>query len=267
MGVTQRRDFVIKHVLTFLFFTHLTASDLDRIIPPEIKEDSFYEAIYRIASTEPINTILEIGSSNGQGSTDAFVKGIGENNSRPTLFCIELSEPRFLALQNHYRNNPQVTCCRVSSVPLESFPSEEEVLQFMRTIDTPLRDFTENEVIRWLRQDIDYIKQSDAPKEGIELIRSQYEIKNFDVVLIDGSEFTGKAEFPLIYGARWIFLDDIRTFKNYNNYTYLLEDPLYELVERDLSLRNGYAIFKKVIKPNVGHMGNANFIKLINPHE
>ncbi|MBF0227302.1 MAG: hypothetical protein HQK76_17795, partial [Desulfobacterales bacterium] len=42
-------------------------------IPPEIvKNDGFYEAIKKIASSEDIKTILEIGSSSGEGSTKAF---------------------------------------------------------------------------------------------------------------------------------------------------------------------------------------------------
>lgn len=232
--------------LFFIFFTQLAASDLDHVISPEIKGDSFYKAIYRIASSEPISTILEIGSSSGEGSTDAFVKGLKQNPHNPRLFCVELSKPRFLALQDHYKDNPKVICCNVSSVPLDAFPSEEEVLEFIDTVDTSLHCFSRNEVIRWLRQDIEYVQQSDVPRDGINWIRSEYKVDTFDVVLIDGSEFTGQAEFFLTYGAKWILLDDIRAFKNYNNYTFLLQDPAYELVEKDLSLRNGYAIFKKL---------------------
>lgn len=246
LRVSSRKVSIIKH-LFFIFLAPLAASDLDRIIGAEIKWDSFYEAIYRIASIEPVHTILEIGSSSGAGSTEAFVLGIKENDCQPRLFCVELSKPRFLALQETYKAIPNVICCNVSSVPLKDFPSEEEVLEFMKTVDTSLRDYSPKEVIRWLRQDIDYVKQSDVPKNGIDWIRAKYEIENFDVVLIDGSEFTGQAEFFLTYGAKWILLDDIRAFKNYNNYMQLLEDPLYELVEKNLSLRNGYAIFKKRI--------------------
>ncbi|MBF0227704.1 MAG: hypothetical protein HQK76_19830, partial [Desulfobacterales bacterium] len=48
-------------------------SELYSVIPPEIvKNDGFYEAIKKIASSEDIKTILEIGSSSGEGSTKAF---------------------------------------------------------------------------------------------------------------------------------------------------------------------------------------------------
>ncbi len=235
-----------KLAFSLLASSMIFSSDLDRIIPPEIKDDAFYSAIYNLASTEKIQTILEIGSSSGDGSTEAFVKGISKNPNHPTLFCMELSKPRFLSLQSHYKTNPSVNCYNASSVPLESFPSPEEVLLFMRTFNTSLRGFTEVEVTGWLKQDIEYVKNAKVPDRGIELIKFENSIDFFDMVLIDGSEFTGEAELILVYGAKFILLDDIRAFKNYHNYMRLLADPLYTLVEVNPSLRNGYAIFKKL---------------------
>jgi len=70
-------------------------SELDNIIPPEIKNDEFYEAIIKLTSTEKIKTILEIGSSDGSGSTKAFAEGLKRNSNNPILFCLEVSRPRF----------------------------------------------------------------------------------------------------------------------------------------------------------------------------
>lgn len=221
------------------------ASELDRIIPPEIKNDAFYNIIYNLAKNEPVKTILEIGSSNGEGSTDAFTRGISQNPSHPTLFCMEISKPRFKALKEHYQQVPYVKCYNVSSVPLESFPTESAIISFLNTNQTNLNMYGCERVLGWLRQDIEYIKTSNAPQNGIEMIKQENKIDFFDMVLIDGSEFTGMAEFKLIYGARFILLDDTNTFKNYANYQLLLKDPYYELVAEDQELRNGFAIFKK----------------------
>jgi hypothetical protein len=245
----------MKMITNFVFFTILfyfaslsaeqTDSDLDRLISPEIKNDAFYSAIYRLAKTESISTILEIGSSSGEGSTEAFVRGIIENPCHPSLFCIELSKSRFQALLKHYVNYPFIFCYNVSSVPLKTFPTEEEVLHFIKTTDTSLHQFSSEEVIRWLRQDIAYLRENNVPQNGIEMIKSEHAIEYFDMVLIDGSEFTGKPEFTLIYGAKFILLDDIRAFKNNQNYQTLLNDPNYSLLEEDASVRNGYAVFKR----------------------
>jgi hypothetical protein len=64
----------------------ITNSELNRLIPPEIKNDEFYTAIHKIAREEDIKTILEIGSSSGEGSTEAFVIGLRENPNKPILF-------------------------------------------------------------------------------------------------------------------------------------------------------------------------------------
>ncbi len=59
------------------------SSGLDRLIPPEISNDRFYRAIERVAATPGVRTILEIGSSSGAGSTEAWVKGALANPQRP----------------------------------------------------------------------------------------------------------------------------------------------------------------------------------------
>lgn len=238
------------YVMFYLFFlvmnrTLFSASDLDRMIPPEIKNDAFYHTIYRLAQTEPLETILEIGSSSGEGSTEAFVLGITKNPHHPTLFCMELSKPRFAALQNRYGHLPFVKNYNVSSVPLEVFPQESEVISFYNTVPTNLNQYGLDQVLGWLKQDIEYVQSANVPQNGIELIKQEHKIKHFDLVLIDGSEFLGKAEFAQIYGATFILLDDINAFKNYANYQQLLKDPQYELLEEDKHLRNGYAVFKQ----------------------
>ncbi len=229
----------------FFFSSLLSTSQLDLIIPPEIKNDAFYQTIYRLARTENVDTVLEIGSSSGDGSTEAFVLGLLENQFHPTLFCMEVSKPRFEALQARWREAPFVKCYNVSSIPIESFPSKEEVAAFHKNIPTNLSLCDLGCVLGWLEQDIQYIKTSEVPQKGIEIIKTDNHIENFGIVLIDGSEFTGEAEFQWIYGAKFILLDDINTFKNYANYQKLLQDKDYELLEMDINLRNGYAIFKR----------------------
>jgi len=243
---------LLKIVLLALFFVFVscgkqkTKSQLDHQIPPEVKNDALYHAIHRLAKEEPLSTILEIGSSSGQGSTEAFVTAIRENPSHPTLFCIEVSKRRFSQLKKHYEKDPFVRCYNVSSIPLELFPKEEEVSRFYNNVPSKLNRTPLPTVLQWLKQDIDYLKREGVPQKGIELIRRENGIENFDMVFIDGSEFTGMAEFDQIYGARYILLDDTCTFKNYLNRERLLKDPNYTLIEENPNLRNGYAIFKRI---------------------
>ncbi len=223
----------------------LRSSDYDETIPPEILDDGFYEAIRLTARSARISSALEIGSSTGEGSTRAFVQGLHENSNRPRLYCMEVSRPRFEELQARYAGDPQVKCYNLTSVPLDRLPSEQEVVDFYNNRQTRLNLIPLREVRRWLRQDVRYLSQNGGSRNGIRMIKEENGIDRFGMVLIDGSEFTGAAELDEVYGADFILLDDIGTFKNWANCERLLGDPDYRLVEKDEQLRNGYAVFER----------------------
>jgi phospholipid N-methyltransferase len=103
---------------------------LDNIIPPEIKNDRFYDAIIRFAEQETVRTVLEIGSSAGNGSTEAFVKGLKRNTKNPSLYCLEISKPRFSELLKRYASEEFVKCYNLSSVALDKFPTEDDIKEF-----------------------------------------------------------------------------------------------------------------------------------------
>ncbi|MBD2360726.1 FkbM family methyltransferase [Anabaena minutissima FACHB-250] len=224
----------------------ITNSELDRLIPPEIKNDEFYAAIQSIAREEDIKTVLEIGSSSGEGSTEAFVTGMRHNPNKPILFCMEVSKTRFTELNKKYENEDFVRVYNISSVPIESFPSEREVIDFYNNINNNLKLYPLEQVLYWLKQDIEYVNNSGFSGNGIQKIKFENSIDFFDLVLIDGSEFTGSAELDEVYGAKIICLDDINTFKNYKNHHNLILDKNYELIVQNNHIRNGYSIFKRV---------------------
>jgi radical SAM superfamily enzyme YgiQ (UPF0313 family)/glycosyltransferase involved in cell wall biosynthesis/ADP-heptose:LPS heptosyltransferase/predicted O-methyltransferase YrrM len=225
-------------------------SELNHVIPPEIKEDAFYYLIQELARTEKVSTVLEIGSSAGAGSTEAFVKGLSENHhGAPQLFCMEVSQPRYAELARRYANKPFVHCYNTSSVPLTGFPSPKQVEAFYHATKTSLNNYPLERVLGWLTQDIDYVRCADVDEDGIERIKRENDIDCFDMVLIDGSEFTGKYELEKVYGARIILLDDINGFKNYDNYQRLAADKTYQLVTENWKVRNGYAAFRRIEDP------------------
>ncbi|WP_414751966.1 FkbM family methyltransferase [Anabaena sp. CCY 9910] len=223
-----------------------TNSDLNNLIPPEIKNDEFYRDIQNIARNENIKTVLEIGSSSGEGSTEAFVTGMRQNPNKPILFCMEVSKARFNRLKNRYKNEDFVKVYNISSVSVESFPDEQEIIDFYHNTDNNLKLYPLERVLNWLHQDIEYVKESGYSKNGIRKIKQENNIDYFDVVLIDGSEFTGTAELEEVYGAKYILLDDVTTFKNYKNHQKLLTDKNYELVINNNLVRNGYSIFRRI---------------------
>src|ERR671928_19705 len=77
-------------------------SDLDHLIPPEIKDDEFARVIEEVGATPGVHEILEIGSSAGEGSTAAWIRGARRNPDRPRLHCMEVSLERYAALVEHW---------------------------------------------------------------------------------------------------------------------------------------------------------------------
>lgn len=221
-------------------------SQLDQLIPAEITADSFSAIIEEIASTAGVREILEIGSSAGEGSTAALVRGALRNRVRPRLHCIEVSTERHAALVKRWGGEKFVHCHHVSSIPIEDFPSAAEVERFYKDVPSRLRDFDLPTVLGWLQQDIDYLRDHELSTPGIAQIKERYGIGTFDAVLIDGSEFAGRAELAEVYGARFLLLDDTETFKNWENSRRLLADTSYRIVCADSETRNGFAVFERV---------------------
>ena len=219
-------------------------TSLDRLIPPEIRNDSLYSAIVRVAATPGVRHMLEIGSSGGDGSTEAFIEGALKNPTLPTLHCIEISDLRYQALRKRHASRVFVRCYHASSVPLEKVASAAEVTDFYHSVQSALNDYPLKTVLRWLEQDVRYIKEHGLDSNGIRDVKNINELNVFDAVLIDGSEFTGRAELDEVYGASYILLDDVRAFKNYANFARLSADPAYALVEVSEHVRNGYAVFQ-----------------------
>lgn len=224
------------------------ASSLDVIIPGEIKNDAFYEALRSLAALPDVSSILEIGSSAGGGSTEAFVSGLKGRANPASLYCMEVSAARFAQLRDTYQQYDFVHCFNVSSVPLRDFPSRETVGAFWDNVQSALRAYPRETVLGWLDADLEYVKSHGLDLSGIERIKAERGIEHFDVVLIDGSEFTGEAELRDVYGAKYLALDDTNAYKNWNNYFQLKNDPNYELIAEDRWIRNGYCVFKRVEK-------------------
>lgn len=224
----------------------VAGTTLDELIPPEITGDAFAEVIEEIGAIAGVREILEIGSSTGEGSTAAWVRGALRNSERPRLHCMEVSNERHAALVERWQAYEFVHCYHLSTVPLERFPSPADVERFYRETPSRLNEFDLETVLGWLRQDVRYLRRHDLSSTGIAEVKAQHGIEAFDAVLIDGSEFTGRAELDAVYGARFLLLDDTETFKNWDNLRRLRADPAYRLVRADPHTRNGYAVFERV---------------------
>jgi rubrerythrin len=218
---------------------------LNTIIEAEIKADTFYDHLCFFAKNTRFKSFLEIGSSSGGGSTKAFVSTIRQRTDKNdvSFYCMELSKTRFNALYQTYKDDLFVKAHNVSSIASNEFPSEKEIIRFYKNTYTKLNNTKLSTVLKWYRNDIAYIKNTDSDINGIELIKSKENIEYFDMVLIDGSEFSGERELEYVIGAKIIALDDTETYKCFYAMKKLMLDDNYRLLVHDPEVRNGYAIF------------------------
>ena len=221
------------------------------VIPPEIKNDRFYHDIVQVLKTyrDHIHTILEIGASSGEGSTEALQ--LGKQGTDMKLYSLEVARERFVPLCQRYRGDPHFFPINASSIPVGAFPPKNDVIDFLKVRPGP---YPVAQVLGWYDNDINYVLVNNINQHGIDQARSLAttpEHPTFDCVLIDGSEFTGWVELGLVYGAKFIMLDDINSFKNYKSNERLRQDPQYQCLVEDRNLRNGYAIYKRTDVPNL----------------
>jgi hypothetical protein len=218
---------------------------MNKIIPPEIDNDSLSEAITGIISScLDMENILEIGSSSGLGSTDAIVKGVGSRKG-VRVFCLEASRERFEEFKKN-RKESFIIPYNYSSVGLKDYLDSHQVSKFYSFNKTNLNNYSLSTVLSWREKEIEYISKHRIPLYGISNISEHFNILSWDLAIIDGSGFTAQAELKkLINRTNWIILDDINALKNFDNYRVLNGHWNYKLVTENRSLRNGYAIFKR----------------------
>lgn len=219
------------------------------VIPGEIALDDFSKEISILAGMTENKIFLEIGSSSGEGSTQSFISSL---KNRPDqgdcrFYSLEVSQERYDRLKETYGNLDFFHAYRMSSVPLSEYPSVFKVIKFYFRNKTKLNEHSIFKVLMWFRREKSYLKHSGIPTDesGITRILDEIVPSSLDVVLLDGSEFTGEAEVRRVLGSKFILLDDTQTFKCNRALQILRNDDRYRLVKENEFLRNGYAIFQK----------------------
>jgi hypothetical protein len=217
-------------------------------ITPEITENqSFYQIIKVLASQDQHITMLEIGASNGLGSTQAFIQGIltREAPQQARLYCLELGLAAFEELQVNTGMHGFIHCYQESSCAVADVPAWDDVVHFYQSKKTYLNDYSLDTVRGWYDACLNYALQTGHTGNGIQKIKAENHIKNFDLVLIDGSEFTGEQDVYSTLGAKTIVLDDCMTYKCHQAFQTLMSHHSYSLVAANMEERHGYAVFRR----------------------
>ena len=218
-----------------------------KLIEPEVNNE-FAAAIQRVFKESRICTVIEVGASAGRGSTQVIIDCLQEysENSNLRVHLIEISPIRASILNETYSNLGYVTVHNKSTVTPSEHMSPLNLLNFNRDFETKMRSKLIVRPLRWLRQDIKFLRENPFlwNPTAFQCINKELEPSEVDFALIDGG-FCGFQDTKKVFGAKYIALDDINDAKNFLAFRLLKKSTSYELVESNYEYRNGYAVFRK----------------------
>ena len=212
-----------------------------------------YETLVDLSSREDVRMVLEIGSTDGRGSTMALREGLERNPNFPQvrLFCIEAVRQMYDVLAKNRAS--YMKCYRVCSTPPEENYTDAEIDKFFLE-DWPKNPFHTPAQVQepaWHKRERDryaaYFFRERLPIKGIELIKERNQVGTFDLAFVDGGTYSGRADVAAVYGAKYLVLDDIHTLKCLWIFEELKQDPKYELIMHHpcTEAHFGYAAFMR----------------------
>jgi len=199
----------------------------------QICNDDFSQIIKNIASNDNYKTFLEIGTWNGMGSTRAFKDGFEKRKTDYILYSLECNKEKAKFASNLYQNYNNINI-------LNEVIWNEEPENFYDIFP----QCKTNEVYKkWNEVDIVNMKQCNLFLDRTELPDI------FDVLLLDGGEFTTYFEFQLLKNrCKLLLLDDINVAKCTLIVKEIQENPeKWEIIQKNTHTRNGYLIAKHKI--------------------
>jgi hypothetical protein len=209
----------------------------EEVMPAEITlHDEFGQAIRSVICAAGYESVLEIGSFDGLGSTQVFIEALGHAQS-PRMICLETDEERFAALVKNVAHASWVVPLRQPSISLGSFTPEEFERDVWESPHNHLR-YPHEAVRGWWEETLGCYHES-VP--GF----LEVSIEKFDVVLVDGDEFSGYDDYRLAKDrCRCLMLDDVHhAYKCARAHHELKHSPEWRLVWESDRVRNGAAIW------------------------
>lgn len=201
----------------------------------QINLDSLFGKIIKDMAINPENkTYLEIGTWNGLGSTRCFIEGFKARSSSDfTFYSLECNADKcrdaqrlYSGINNVYILN-EVLCNNEPSNIYDIFPDLKNNSEFNK----------------WYRIDVENMKKCRKFLDRKDLPEV------FDVVLLDGGEFTTYFEFQAIKDrCRVLLLDDTIVNKCRKIVEEIRRDPSWEILIDRPNERNGWLVCMNLLR-------------------
>jgi len=195
----------------------------------QMKDDRLKNKLFELISSYEVNNIVEIGTWNGLGSTTMLLNLVKDSNKNINFYSIESDLLCFKAAKKNLKKNlgkVNLILGRVHDLDDLNYVNKDVIFDF---------GYGEKEY-EWFVQDLRRYKK-------IKNISSQIPNK-IDLLLLDGGEFSGYADFLSLHmRSKFIVLDDCSSFKQRNVLNFIQENNNnFELIY-DSDNRGGVKIF------------------------
>ena len=196
----------------------------------QICNDIFSKEIEKYAADINNKTFLEIGTWNGLGSTKAFVNSLSKRKDDYIFYSLECNKDKASHAQELYKDYEKVHILNevIWNVEPKDF---YEIFPQCKTHEL---------YKKWNNIDIINMKKCSL------FLERQNLPDKFDVLLLDGGEFTTYYEFQLLKDrCNILMLDDTNTAKCKLIVKELKENPSLWTILLEQKIRNGFLIAKK----------------------
>ena len=195
----------------------------------QICNDSFSTEITKYASDLNYKTFLEIGTWNGLGSTRAFSNGFISRTDDYVFYSLECNMEKSAEASKLYTDKHKIHI-------LNEVIWNEEPIDFYKIFpqcltNTMYKHWNEVDIINMKKCKL-FLNRPDLPEI-------------FDVLLLDGGEFTTYYEFQILKNrCKILMLDDTNTDKCKLILEEIKSDKSWTII-KEVSIKNGYLIAEK----------------------
>lgn len=196
----------------------------------QICNDSFSKIISAYASNINYKTFLEIGTWNGLGSTTAFANGFKNRSDDYIFYSLECNKDKCEDAVKLHKSNQNIHI--LNEVIWNEEPEDFYQIFPQCKTDKMYKKWNDIDIINMKQCNL-FLDRKDIPD-------------TFDIILLDGGEFTTYYEFQLLKNrCKVLMLDDTNTDKCKLIVDEIIADKSWKIVCRD-NVRNGFLIAERV---------------------
>ena len=206
---------------------------------PQILKSSNLGSIIT-ALSEQSNTIVEIGTFDGLGSTLCVLEAIKLrlNDNKVKFQTIELDSEMYQISLNNLREYLQYDYFKILN---GAVTHNHLVIDEFSACFNDLDQLSRDHYYLWHKREVDQLKHARLIKNLLP--------NTIDLLILDGSEYTTYYEWQELKDRTNLFvLDDTNILKCKRIRSEMISDPNYQMIYDDPNDRNGYSVFSRRVK-------------------